>query len=142
MLVPPDCCIRLLRTYHLAVGGTWFACYHATRESTRTMRTIRRLRSMAVRRPWADDGQEKSRWLGAHARPAGISTTTGEAAGDGASCLADRANLKHPSDTAAAYHAARRGVPKPIPLRPSTTHNRQKPPTMARRKVGVSSVHD
>lgn len=56
-----------------------------------------------------------------------------------ASCLADGANLKHPSEPAAAYHAARRGVPKPIPLRPSTTQDRWNTPTMARRKVGVSS---
>lgn len=66
----------------------------------------------------------------------------GQAAGEGASCMADRSNLKHPSETVAAYPAARRGVPKPMPPGPSTTQNRQKPPTMARRKVGVSSVHE
>lgn len=66
--------------------------------------------------------QEKSRWLGAHARPAGISTATGDGAGDGASCLADGSdgsNLKDPSE-AAAYPAARRGVPKPS--RPPHNH--------------------
>lgn len=73
--------------------------------------------------------KKKSRWLGRHARPAGIYKTTGEVTGDGAPCLADGANLKHPSETAAAYHAARRGVQNPSRYAcPPHTTDRNLPP--------------